>query len=292
MKVVITIPAFNEEKTLPEVLKELKEVMSKTEYDYEVLVLDDGSNDKTVEVARKKGATVVSNRRNMGLAYTFQREIKECLRLEADIIVHTDADGQYPAEYIPKMIETVEGGQDLVLGSRFINKKYSGSWLKNIGNRIFAKVISSLTKVKITDSTTGFRAFTREIAEEIVFINSFTYTQEQIIRAAKQRFKIAEVPIHTRETRESRLFKSPLQYAIKAWINILRIYRDYEPLAFFGRIGLLFMGLGVLLGILIIVTLIETGGVGGIPRVILCGLFLTAGIQILLYGFLADMLKR
>src|SRR3990167_6342487 len=110
--------------------------------------------------------------------------------------------------------------------------------LKRIGNRAFSRVISSLTGVKITDSTTGFRAFTKEVALNIKFINTFTYTQEQIIRAAKQRFRITEIPIETRKTRESRLFKNPFEYAVKAWINIFRIYRDYEPLAFFGRVGL------------------------------------------------------
>jgi len=292
MKVIITIPAFNEEKTLPTVLNEINAVMTKTNYNYQVLVLNDGSTDKTIEVAKKHKAIVISNKRNQGLAITFQHEIKECLNLGADIIIHTDADGQYPPEYIPKLIEKVKEGYDLVLGSRFINNKYSGSFAKKIGNKVFSRVISSLTRTKITDSTTGFRAFTKEVAEEINFINTFTYTQEQIIKAAKQKFKIVEIPITTRETRESRLFKSPLQYALKAWINIFRIYRDYDPLKFFGIIGSLFVILGAALGILILVSVINYGTVGGIPRVILSALFITTGVQILLYGLLADMLKK
>jgi len=291
MKVIITIPAYNEEKTIPPVIKEIKRVMSKTNYKYEILVLNDGSQDKTVEVAKKAGATVFSNKRNLGLAQTFQAEMKKCLELNADIIVHTDADGQYPAIYIPKLIEKLEQGNDLVLGSRFGKGNYSGSIMKSMGNRAFARVFSKMLKVKLTDTTTGFRAFTREVAE-LPLINNFTYTQEQLIRASKSNMKVAEVPIQTRKTRPSRLFRGPFDYAFKAWINILRIYRDYEPLKFFGRIGATFIILGVLVGIWIVYNIIATGSAGGIPRVILSMLLIVTGIQIGLFGFLADMNKK
>ena len=127
MKVIISIPAYNEEKTLPHVLKEIKEVMEDKKikdksYHYQILVLNDGSKDKTIEVAKAGGAIVVSNRRNLGLAQTFKTEMKECLKLKADIIVHTDADGQYPAKHIPELIEKVREGNDLILGSRFKGK--------------------------------------------------------------------------------------------------------------------------------------------------------------------------
>ncbi|MBT4804624.1 glycosyltransferase family 2 protein [Candidatus Woesearchaeota archaeon] len=292
MKIIISIPAYNEEKTLPRVLEEIKEVMSNTNYKYEFLILNDGSKDRTKEVAEKDGAIVVSNRRNLGLAETFKKEMQECLKRKADIIVHTDADGQYHPQHIPEMIEKVKSGYELVLGSRFKRNIKHMPFLKKIGNLAFAKVISSLTKVKITDSTTGYRAFTAEVARDINYINTFTYTQEQIIKAAKQGFKICEVPIVCRKTRESRLFNNPFQYAIKAWINIFRIYRDYQPLKFFGQIGGIFFLLGFLLGIYITITFILTGVVGGIPRVILSMLLMLTGIQIILFGFFADMLHK
>ena len=209
--------------------------MRNTAYNYQILVLDDGSRDHTVEVAKSYDAVVVSNRRNMGLAETFRVEMRECLRLGADIIVHTDADGKYHSKHIPELIQKVEQGCDLVLGSRFKGKIESMSLLKQLGNIAFAEVLSSLTKVRITDSTTGFRAFTAEVARNINYINTFTYTQEQIIKASKQGFRIAEIPITARKTRESRLFKNPFQFAWRAWINIFRIYRDYEPLMFFWK---------------------------------------------------------
>jgi len=291
MKLIISIPAYNEESTIGKVLREIKEAISKTNYDYKILVLDDGSTDRTKEIAKKHGAIVISNKRNLGLAKTFKREMEECLKLKADIIVHCDADGQYPASYIPLMIKKIEEGYDLVLGSRFGKGCYKGSFIKKIGNIMFAKVLSGLLKTKISDTTTGFRAFTREIAE-LPLINDFTYTQEQIIRAGKANMKITEIPVKTRKTRKSKLFKNPFDYAIKAWINILRIYRDFEPLKFFGSTGLFFFLAGLLLGIFIIIRIIRVGNAGGIPRVILSMLLIIAGLQIIIFGFLADMLRK
>lgn len=291
MKVIITIPAYNEEKTLPPVLKDIKKNMSKTGYNYQILVLNDGSSDNTEDVAKKHGAKIISHKRNLGLAQTFLDEMKKCLRLKADIIVHTDADGQYPAKYIPELIKKIEKGYNLVLGSRFEKGKYSGSMMKKMGNIAFAKVFSKLLKTKITDTTTGFRAFTKEVAK-LPLINKFTYTQEQLIRAGKSNFSITEIPIKTRKTRPSRLFKNPFDYAIKAWINILRIYRDFEPLKFFGTVGILFILIGFLVGLFIIYNIITIGNAGGIPRVILSALFIMTGIQVGLFGFLADMQRK
>ena len=289
---MITIPAYNEENTIPHVIEDIKKNVSKIKYNYEILVLNDGSTDKTAEVVKKMGIKVISNKRNRGLAQTFQRELKECIKLNADVIVHTDADGQYPSKYIPEMIEKIKDGYDLVLGSRFIKSKYSGTISKNIGNRLFAKAISSLTKTKITDSTTGFRAFTKEIATEIKFINTFTYTQEQLIKASKQKFKITEISITTRKTRSSRLFSNPLQYATRAWINIFRIYRDYDPLKFFGKIGLYFFLAGLMLGTYFIYLHFTTGISGHLGLLFLLLILLFTGLQIILFGFLADMFKK
>ena len=218
--------------------------------------------------------------------------MKKCLKMKADIIVHTDADGQYEPSAIPIMIKKIEEGYDLILGSRFKGKIKGMSFTKRLGNKAFARVLSKLTKTKLTDSTTGLRAFTKEVAEEIKFINTFTYTQEQIIKAARQGYLIGEIAVNTRPTRKSRLFKSPLQYAIKAWINILRIYRDYEPLKFFGLIGTLFISAGFLIGIWLLYLFIKQGFIGHIPSLILTMLLILTGIQIVTFGFLADMRRK
>ena len=284
MNIIITIPAFNEENTLPNVINDIKQEMNKANYNYKILVLNDGSTDKTAEIAKELGAIVYSNPYNLGLAETFKNEIKKCIELKADIIIHTDADGQYLASDMPRLIKEIERGNDLVLGSRFMDKNPNIEFIKSLGNKAFAKVLSKILKIKLTDTTTGFRAFTMEVAKSIKFINTFTYTQEQIIKAAKQNFKIKEIPIKIRKTRESRLFKNPLEYAIKAWINILRIYRDYEPLKFFGKIGLTLIIFGVIIGIWLVYLFITQG-------TILSMLLIIAGIQIITFGFLADMRK-
>ncbi len=287
--VIITIPAYNEEGTVWKVIRGIKIAMKNmSNYNYKILVVNDGSKDRTKEVAEKEGAIVVSHFRNMGLANTFKTEMNKCIELKADIIVHTDADGQYPSYYIPQLIKKIEEGYDLVLGSRFGEGNYSGSFSKKMGNKAFAKVFSRLLKMKLTDTTTGFRAFTKDIAV-LPLINSFTYTQEQLIRAGKANMKIGEIFIQTRKTRESKLFKNPLDYAIKAWINILRIYRDFEPLRFFGKIGISIILLGVLIGLRLIYFFVTTGKVGHLPSVILTAIFIITGLQVILFGFLADM---
>jgi len=290
MLVTITIPAYNEEKTLPRVLDEIKKVMNQTNYKYKILVWDDGSLDKTSKVAKEKGAIVGRSTRNRGLADTFRLEMELCLKEKADIIIHTDADGQYPAEFIPQMIKKVEQGFDLVLGSRFQGNNYSGPLMKRFGNIAFSKAMSSLTRTKITDTTTGFRAFTSDVAK-IQIINTFTYTHEQLIKASRQKFRIGEISITTRKTRESRLFKSPIRYAIKSWINIFRIYRHYDPLKFFGVGGLGLFIIGFLIGIYFLILQFTTGIEGHLGLFFLMVVLLFTGLQIILFGFLADMIK-
>ena len=292
MGAVISMSAYNEERSIGRVIKEIKDVMNSTSYKYKLIVVNDGSQDKTVEIAKKAGAIVYSHKKNRGLAEAFKTEMQKCIEMKADIIIHTDADGQYPASYIPQMIKKVEGGADLVLGSRFKKGgKYSGPSTNKLGNILFANVFSSLLQKEIKDTTTGFRAFTPEVAK-LPLINDFTYTQEQLIRAGRAKMVIIEIPIKTNKTRKSRLFKNPFSYAIRAWVNILRIYRDFEPLKFFGFFGGLFLGLGLIIGAWIVYMWLKTGAVGALPRVILSMLLITMGIQIGLFGFLADMNRR
>ena len=149
MKVIVSIPAFNEERTIGRIIEEIKEIMNSTSHKYDILVVNDGSRDRTEEVAKEAGAIVVNNKRNMGLAETFKREMIECLKRNADVIVHTDADGQYPSIHIPEMIKKIEKGYDLIMGSRFKGGQYSGSLANKIGNVAFAKVFSKLLKQRI-----------------------------------------------------------------------------------------------------------------------------------------------
>lgn len=233
-KVIISIPAYNEEEHIVGVIRDIKRVMSKTKYDYQILVIDDGSKDRTKEMAMENGAYVVSNGKNLGLAETFCKEMELCRNLKADVIVHTDADGQYPAIYIPFLIKKIEDGCDLALGSRFCGGSYSGPLSKKIGNIAFAKIFSLLLRIKISDTTTGFRAFKSSIAR-FPILSKFTYTQEQLIRAAKADFKIGEIHIKTNRTRKSRLFNHIFDYAIRALKTLLKLFKVYLRNSIMGK---------------------------------------------------------
>lgn len=298
MKVIVTIPAFNEEKTIGKVIHDVKKVMDRAKYKYEILVVNDGSTDKTVEIAKREGAKVHSHPYNYGLSETFRTEIEKSLKKNADIIVHIDADGQYNAFDIPRLIEPIiKNKADLVLGSRFLGKIEKMSIMKRIGNKVFSKVISNITKVKITDAQTGFRAFTKDVAGKIKIISDHTYTQEMIIKAIREKFRIKEVPVYfyKRDSGKSRLLSNPFEYALKAWTNIFRIYRDYDPLKFFGFIGSSLISVSLLLGLFILYIFIIAGTAGTyqkLPTILLSIVLFVTGIQILIFGFLADEIKK
>ena len=294
MKIVVTIPAYNEADTIAVVIKKIHEVMESNKYNYKILVLDDGSKDKTAEVAKKEGAVVYSHPKNYGLAETFKTEVEKSLDLGADVIVHIDADMQYKADEIPKLIKEIENGYDLVLGSRFKGTIEGMPFMKRIGNIAFSKVISQITGLSISDGQTGFRAFTKEVAKKIDITSNHTYTQEQIIRAVRNKFRIKEVPVYFAKRKDkSRLISNPLDYAAKAWINIIRIYRDYEPLKFFGIIGSMIFSLGFILGIYLWYVQIFGEGVNRhLGLMMLDILVLSVGLQIIIFGFIADMMKK
>lgn len=295
-KIIITIPAYNEERTISAVLTGINEVMNNTKYssNYKILVVDDGSKDKTKDISLKHGATVFSHPKNYGLAETFRTEMKKCIEMNADIIVHFDADGQYLAKDIPRMIKKIEEGYELVLGSRFKGKIEKMPLIKRLGNIAFSIVVSNITRAKITDAQTGFRAFTREVAEKIVIQSTHTYTQEQIIKAVRQKVRIKEVPVYfaKRCHGKSKLMKSAYEYGIRAGLNVLRVYRDYEPLKFFGILGGSIFGFGFIIGLYLVYLHLTVGIEGHIALIMLCILTLMIGLQISLFGLFADMNRK
>jgi glycosyltransferase involved in cell wall biosynthesis len=294
MQVIITIPAYNEANTIGALIKSINEVMKSTKYNYKLLVVDDGSKDGTSEIAKTLGAVVYSHPKNYGLAETFNTEVRKSLEMGASVIVHIDADSQYQPKDILLLLAEIEKGYDLVLGSRFKGKIEEMPWIKRMGNIAFSKVISNITGIKISDAQTGFRAFTKEVAEKIRIQSDHTYTQEQIIRAVRHKFKIKEVPVYfAKRADESRLISNPFGYAIRAWINIIRIYRDYQPLKVFGIIGSLIFFFGFALGLyLVYVQLFAEGVNRHLGLMMMDVLILSIGLQLVIFGFIADMFKK
>jgi glycosyltransferase involved in cell wall biosynthesis len=235
MKLIIQIPCFNEELTLPQTLAELpREVPGVDEVEW--LVIDDGSSDRTVDVARAGGVShIVRLTNNKGLAAAFQAGLDASLKLGADIVVNTDADNQYKSEDIPKLVAPILAGDaDMVIGDRKTDQIEHFSPLKKRLQRWGSAVVRRASNTDVPDTTSGFRAYNREAALQMSVVSKFTYTLESIIQAGKQTVAIDHVPIRTnRQTRESRLFPSMWAYVRRNSASIFRIYALYEPLRVF-----------------------------------------------------------
>ena len=291
MKLIIQIPCLNEAETLPETLKVLpRQVPGFTVVEW--LVVDDGSQDKTAEVARALGVDhVVRHRRNKGLARAFITGLNECLRLGADVIVNTDADNQYEADDIPKLVAPIlEGKADVVIGARPINTHKHFSLTKKLLQKVGSWVVRQVSHTDIPDTTSGFRALNREAAQRTMVFNEYTYTLETIIQAGHRKLAITSIPVRVNEvTRPSRLFRSIPAYVRQSMITIVRIYVIYRPFHFFGSIGLLFFLAGVLIGVRFMYYYLTDGGSGHLQSLILMSVLLGMGFQTLLIAFVADL---
>src|SRR5262245_32800848 len=293
-KLIIQIPCLNEAETLPVTLADLPRSIPGIDV-IETLVIDDGSRDGTADVARACGADhVVRLRRNKGLAAAFAAGIDASLKQGADFIVNTDADNQYAGHEIPKLLEPLLTGQaEIVIGDRNIAEVEHMSWRKRQLQRLGSWVVRQVSNTTVPDTTSGFRAYTREAALRMTIVSEFSYTLESIIQAGKKRMAIAHVPILTNpRTRESRLFGSVFSYIKRSAATIVRIYAMYEPLKVFTYIGLTACaaGLGGGLRFLYYYWVVDKG-YGHIQSLILSAVLLIVGFQIIVIGLLADVIS-
>jgi glycosyltransferase involved in cell wall biosynthesis len=246
-KVIIQIPCLNEAETLPATLADLPRSIPGVDV-VEVLVIDDGSRDGTAERARACGVDhIVRLRRNKGLAAAFQAGIDACLKAGADFIVNTDADNQYSGQDIPKLLAPLLRGEaDMVIGDRNIAELRHMSWRKRRLQAIGSWVVRQVSSTSVPDTTSGFRAYTRDAAMRMTIVSEFSYTLESIIQAGKKRMAIAHVPVSVNpRTRPSRLFDSTFSYIKRSAATIVRIYTMYEPLKVFTYLGLTIFALGL-----------------------------------------------
>src|SRR5881397_408675 len=247
MKLIIQIPCFNEEQQLPLTLSHLPREVAGFDT-VEWLIIDDGSSDHTVEVARQHGVDhVVRLTNNKGLATAFQAGLDAGLKLGADVIVNTDADNQYEGGDIPKLVAPILRGEaDMVVGDRQVDVNQNFSRAKRRLQRVGSWVVRQASSTEIPDTTSGFRAYNREAALQVQAVSKFTYTLETIIQAGKLLVAVDHVPIRTNpKTRESRLFPSSAAYVRRNVLSIFRIYSQYQPLRVFWG-GALVMGLAAL----------------------------------------------
>jgi glycosyltransferase involved in cell wall biosynthesis len=294
-KLIIQIPCLNEAETLPATLAELPRSIPGIDV-IEVLVVDDGSRDGTARVAREAGVDhVLRLRRNKGLAAAFAAGIDASLKQGADFIVNTDADNQYPGHQIPRLLEPLlSGAADIVIGDRNIAEVLHMSWRKRQLQRLGSWVVRQVSNTTVPDTTSGFRAYTREAALRMTIVSEFSYTLETIIQAGKKRMAIAHVPIETNpRTRQSRLFDSMFSYIKRSAATIVRIYAMYEPLKVFSYIGSLIVLLGALLSLRFVYTYLTEPLASGrnLQSLMLGAGLMIIGFQVLLNGLLADVIS-
>ncbi len=292
MKLIIQIPCYNEEETLHIALNDLpKHIDGIDEIEY--LIINDGSKDRTVEVAKNWGVNYVVNfKRNKGLAYGFMAGLDACLRNGADIIVNTDADNQYAADDIEKLVRPIlEGKTDIVVGARPIDQTEHFSPLKKKLQHFGSWVVRVASKTDIPDAPSGFRAYSREAALRLNVINEYTYTLETIVQAGRSKIAMTSVPIRTNpELRKSRLFNSMFGYVKKSMVTILRAFMMYKPMKFFSIIGGIVFLLGAVLGVRFLIYFFCGDGNGHVQSLILCSTLMMLGFETIIVGLQADLI--
>ena len=292
MKLIIQIPCYNEAETLKIALDALPKQIDGVDT-IEYLIINDGSQDNTVEVAKEWGVQhIVNFKQNRGLAKGFMAGLDMCLRNGADIIVNTDADNQYCGDDIEKLIAPIlEGKADIVIGERPIDQTAHFSWLKKKLQHFGSWVVRKASNTDIPDAPSGFRAYSREAAMQMNVVNEYTYTLEQIVQAGRTKIAITSVPIRTNdELRPSRLFSSMFGYVKKSMLTIIRAYLMYKPMRFFIGLGFIPFLIGLAIGIRFIVLLCMGGGQGNVQSLILCSMLILIGVMIWVVGLLADVM--
>lgn len=302
MKLVIFTPCQNEEATLDELFSRMPKKITGID-SIELLMVDDGSSDKSVEIARKHGVRVVENKRKKKVAYTHMRGIQMALEMGADIAVSIDADLQFAPESIEVMVEPIVTGRaDFVSANRFedpssgkVVKPENMPVAKYIGNRVGAWLVGTITGEKYPDVTCGFRAYSKEALLHLNINGKFTYTQESFLVLASKKMNIEFVPVEVKyfKGRKSRVVVSILQYISQSGMSIMSSFRDYAPLKFFGLLGLIPFVVGFLAGLFVFIHWIRTGAFTPYKYLGFASIYiLSVSFVIWLLGFLADMQDR
>lgn len=292
MKLIIQIPCLNEEKTLSNVLKEIPEEIQGIKK-IEIVVIDDGSKDKTATVAKKHGCTVLKHKKNKGLGYAFKTGLEYALEQGADILVNTDADNQYPSRYIKDIVEPIiKNEADVVISDRQTHKIKHFSPLKKTFQKIGSGLVRKLTKTNVKDTVSGFRAYNKNAMLNIHITTKFSYVLDTIMQLSKKNMRIVNVPITTNKpTRKSRLFKNMYQHILKSGMNILRLYAVYEPFKTFSFFSAIFFIPGLILGARFLYYFFQGLGDGYIQSLIATAILIITAVVLFTLGIIGELLK-
>lgn len=295
MRLTVTVPAYNEEKTIAGVIGDIPRELNGVDR-VDVLVVDDGSTDGTVERARAAGAdSILSHQENQGLGVTFRDGLEAALEMGSDIIVNIDADGQYDATEILKLIQPIlENKADVVLGWRDIDNLGFMAKGKKLGNKLATWVTRVLSGLPVKDAQTGFRAFSREAALRMNLSGGYTYVQETLMQAKYKDLRIEQVPVEFRAREgKSRLISGLASYAFRAGWTMFITYKDYQPLRLFFCMGGILALIGFAFGIRVLVHFIYTGAVSPhVPLAVAASLLAIVGLGTITFGLIADMLRK
>lgn len=293
MKLIIQIPCLNEEQSLPKTLADVPRDIPGIDT-IETLVIDDGSTDRTVEIARELGVDhIIRNINNRGLARSFRRGLDACLSLGADIIVNTDADNQYKGKDICRLVQPIiDGEADIVIGDRQTAKIEHFSAIKKLLQWLGSSVVRQLSGTDIPDTVSGFRAISREAALKLNIVSPYSYTIEMVIQAGKKNMAITHVPVEVNPTtRESRLSTSIASFVGNQLSSMIRMYSMYEPLRVFFSIGLVLCLIGVLPIVRFLYFFFTAGGNGHLQSLVLGGVLVIIGFVTLVIGLVADLIS-
>ena len=295
MKIFVQIPCFNEEFQIKKVIDEIKKFLDLKKYDYEIIVIDDGSTDKTVEIAKKSGVNkIISLKRNMGLGYAFNKGRIFALKEGADILINTDADNQYKSEYIVKLIEHLNSSKsDIVVGVRKFDQIKHFSKIKIFLQKLGTRVVRIVSGQKISDASSGFRAYNKEAIKKLRINSSYSYTLETLIQAKEKNLLIGEIPIEINfPTRKSRLFKSTTEFVLKQMLIILKTFLLYKPLQFFFTLSILPILVGSIAIFRFIYFYIFESGDGHVQSLILGVALILIGLLLFSLGLLGYLIQN
>jgi glycosyltransferase involved in cell wall biosynthesis len=293
MKLIVQIPCYNEEENLPEVLREIPTSIEGIDT-IEVLIVNDGSDDNTSQVARENGVHhIIEHKRNLGLAAAFRTGLGASLERGADIIINTDADNQYPSRYIEDLVRPILRGEaEIVIGDRQVNTIPHFSPTKKFFQRLGSRVVRYVSNTHVPDAPSGFRAITSDAALRINIFTNYTYTLEMIIQAGLQNMTIKSVPITTNpKTRESRLIRSIPSYILRSAMTILYLFVLYKAFRFFMYLSLPFwmVGGGLWLRFFLLLALDETSRGSNVQSILLGSVLVLLGFMTILFGFIAEL---
>ena len=295
MKIFIQIPCYNEEHQIENSIKEIKKSLDPNKYNYEIVIIDDGSTDKTADIARKNGVTkIISLKRNIGLGFSFNEGRKFAYDNDVDVLINTDADNQYKAEYIEKLIEHLKNSKtDIVVGVRKFDEINHFSKTKKFLQKLGSRVVRIVSGQKISDASSGFRAYNKDAIKRLRVDSNYSYTLETLIQANEKKLLIGELPIEINSpTRESRLFKSMKEFLIKQMLIILKTFLLYKPLQFFSSLSVLPILIGSIAILRFVFFFLFENGDGYIQSLILGVALILIGLLLIFLGLLGYLIKN